>query len=58
MFTLSNGFLRLGEGSLSGVLQEFAFRRLTKTKQQATNRSVPADMTAIASDLVPPAKKP
>jgi Carboxypeptidase regulatory-like domain len=58
MFTLSNGFMRLGEGSLSGVLQEFAFRKLTKTKQQATNRSVPADMTAIASDLVPPAEKP
>jgi hypothetical protein len=33
MFTLSSGFIRLGESSLSGVVQEFVLRRFTKTKQ-------------------------
>ncbi|HTS57907.1 MAG TPA: carboxypeptidase-like regulatory domain-containing protein [Terriglobales bacterium] len=33
MFTLSNGFIRLGESSLGGVVQEFVLHRFTKTKQ-------------------------
>ena len=33
MFTLSNGFIRMGESSLAGVVQEFVLRRFTKTKQ-------------------------
>jgi len=46
MFTLSNGFIRLGESSLAGVVQEFVLRKLTKTKQQAGNRPGPADVTS------------
>jgi hypothetical protein len=33
MFTLSNGFIRMGESSLAGVVQEFVLRRFTKTRQ-------------------------
>jgi hypothetical protein len=32
-FTLENGFIRMGESSLAGVVQEFVLRRFTKTKQ-------------------------
>lgn len=39
MFTLSNGFIRLGESSLAGVLQEFVLRKLTKTKKKASGGS-------------------
>jgi hypothetical protein len=58
MFVLSNGFIRLGESSLAGVIQEFVLRKLTKTKRQAANRSGPADVAATASDPMPSAKKP
>jgi hypothetical protein len=57
-FILSNGFIRLGESSLAGVVQEFVLRKLTKTKRQAADRSGPADVGATASDPVPSAKKP
>jgi Carboxypeptidase regulatory-like domain len=43
MFTLSNGFIRMGESSLAGVLQEFVLRKLTKTKQQGADPSQPPD---------------
>jgi hypothetical protein len=33
LLTLSNGFVRLGESSLAGVVQEFVLRKLTKTKR-------------------------
>jgi len=39
LFTLTNGFVRLGESSLAGVVQEFVLKRLTKTKQDAANGS-------------------
>lgn len=39
MHTLSNGFVRLGESSLAGVLQEFVLRRLTKKKGHAGDGS-------------------
>jgi len=42
-FILSNGFIRLGESSLAGVLQEFVLRKLTKTKLQAADRRAPPD---------------
>jgi hypothetical protein len=59
MFILSNGFIRLGESSLAGVLQEFVLRKLTKTKQPAADPSGPADAAADKqSDPVPSAKKP
>jgi len=39
MLTLSNGFVRVGESSLAGVIQEFVLRKLTKTKRQADDGS-------------------
>jgi len=57
-FTLSNGFIRLGESSLAGVVQEFVLRKLTKTKHQAEDPSGPADLATTASDPMPSAKKP
>jgi Carboxypeptidase regulatory-like domain len=45
-FILSNGFIRLGESSLAGVVQEFVLRKLTKTKRQAADRSGAADSAA------------
>ena len=36
--TLSNGFIRLGESSLAGVIQEFVLRKLTKTKHGSDNQ--------------------
>jgi hypothetical protein len=36
--TLSNGFIRLGESSLAGVIQEFVLRKLTKTKHGGDNQ--------------------
>ena len=32
-FTLSSGFIRLGESSLAGIMQEFVLKKLTKTRQ-------------------------
>jgi len=58
-FILSNGFIRMGESSLAGVLQEFVLRKLTKTKQQTADRSGPPN-TALGklSDPTSSAKKP
>jgi Carboxypeptidase regulatory-like domain len=52
MFTLSNGFIRLGESSLAGVVQEFVLRRFTKTKQPVNQLTDPSD------DLTSSPKKP
>jgi hypothetical protein len=57
-FILSNGFIRLGESSLAGVVQEFVLRKLTKTKHQAANSSESAELAARASDTMPSAMKP
>ena len=58
-FILSNGFIRLGESSLAGLVQEFVLRKLTKTKRQAAARSGPADSaTDTQNYLIPSAKKP
>jgi hypothetical protein len=52
MFTLSNGFIRMGESSLAGVVQEFVLRRFTKTKQ-------PVDrLEDTSGDPAPSPKKP
>jgi hypothetical protein len=57
-FILSNGFIRLGESSLAGVLQEFVLRKLTKTKLQAADRRAPPDVAVDKqSDPVSSAKK-
>jgi hypothetical protein len=58
MFTLSNGFVRLGESSLGGVIQEFVLRKLTKTKRYAKDGSGSTDTSATPTDPVPSAKKP
>jgi hypothetical protein len=58
MFTLTNGFIRLGESSLAGVIQEFILRKLTKTKRQAMDPPGAADVTAPAIDPAPSTKKP
>jgi hypothetical protein len=43
---LSNGFVRLGESSIAGIMQEFVFHKLTKqSKRQAPE---PADATEAA----------
>lgn len=39
MHTLSNGFVRLGESSLAGVIQEFVLKKLTKTKPHDSPRN-------------------
>jgi carboxypeptidase family protein len=39
MFILSNGFLRMGESSLAGVVQEFVVRKLSKQARQAAKHS-------------------
>jgi Carboxypeptidase regulatory-like domain len=49
MFTLSNGFIRLGESSLAGVMQEFVLRKLTKTKQPVNHLNDPSDDSTSSS---------
>jgi len=56
MFTLSNGFIRMGESSLGGVIQEFVLRKLTKAKRHGDDGA--ADLVATPSNSVAPAKKP
>jgi hypothetical protein len=60
MFTLSNGFIRLGESSLAGVLQEFVLRKLTKTTGKAAVQpaSTPVDATPSSTSTVDPAQSP
>src|SRR5262249_16704997 len=58
-FILSNSFIRLGESSLAGVLQEFVLQKLTKTKRQGADRSGKADpATDKQSDAVFSPNKP
>lgn len=40
-FILSGGAIRLGESSLTGVIQEFVLRKLTKKKSRSANSSGP-----------------
>lgn len=54
MFTLSNGFIRMGESSLAGVVQEFVLRKLTKTKHRGDDG---ADIVATPGNSAP-AKQP
>jgi Carboxypeptidase regulatory-like domain len=44
---LSNGFVRLGESSLAGIVQEFVVRRLTKQSKRKPQE--PPDSTDVAS---------
>ena len=58
MTTLSNGFIRLGESSLAGVVQEFLLKRFTKVKHLAKDGSGSEGADTTASDPVGSAKKP
>ena len=54
--TLSNGFVRLGESSLAGVIQEFVLRKLTKTKRHARDGSESGGAYTTPSDSLGSAK--
>jgi len=58
MSTLSNGFIRLGESSLAGVVQEFLLRRFTKMKRLSKNGSGSEGGNTTASDPSGSAMKP
>ena len=58
MHTLSNGFVRLGESSLAGVLQEFVLKKLTKMKRHTRDESGSVGVGATPSDSMGSAKKP
>lgn len=47
LFVLSNGFIRMGESSLAGVVQEFVVRKLTR--QSARQTAPDTDSTASAT---------
>lgn len=58
LFTLSSGFIRLGESSLAGIFQEFVARKLTKhTNRQGTVPSDPSDGPTEAVSSPPPGKR-
>ena len=54
-FILSSSFVRLGESSLTGVIQEFVLRRFTKSKHGGDNPGL-ASTSATQSDSAPIAK--
>lgn len=58
LFIASNGFIRLGESSLGGVIQEFVLRKLTKTKHHGGDGSDPANAVTTPGNSAPSAKKP
>jgi hypothetical protein len=58
LFTLTNGFVRLGESSLAGVVQEFVLKKLTKTKQDAGNVTGNVYPPITQGNRVPTPKKP
>lgn len=56
MFTLSNGFVRMGESSLAGVVQEFVVRKLSKQARRATEHT--NSTAAITPQSDPSQRKP
>jgi hypothetical protein len=58
MHTLSNGFVRLGESSLAGVIQEFVLKKFTKTKRHSRDESGSVGVDATQNDSAGSAKKP
>jgi len=54
-FILSSSLVRLGESSLTGVIQEFVLRRFTKSKRGGDNPGL-ANTSATPSDAAPIAK--
>jgi hypothetical protein len=61
-FTLSAGLIRLGESSLSGIVQEFVVPRISKSarraKQQTKEQPVSAEVSTLPSPSNPDPKKP
>ena len=56
MFVLSNGFIRMGESSLAGVVQEFVVRKLSKQSNRQTGTHT--DSTADTNQIDASTKKP
>jgi carboxypeptidase family protein len=56
MFVLSNGFIRMGESSLAGIIQEFVVTKISKGAKRAAARADSADSAALQTDS--PTKKP
>lgn len=52
MFTLTSGFIRLGESSLAGIFQEFVARKLTRTSKR--QGMTPPDSTEAHTQQVSP----
>ena len=62
MFTLSNGFIRMGESSLAGFVQEFVVPKISKSARRAKQQSQPPQTDSIQVSETQtnsdPAKKP
>jgi hypothetical protein len=56
MFVLSNGFIRMGESSLAGIVQEFVVTKISKGARRAAARSDSTDSATLQTDS--PTKKP
>ena len=50
IFILSNGFIRMGESSLAGVVQEFIVTKISKQARRQASRLDPADSANFATD--------
>ena len=50
MFVLSNGFIRMGESSLAGIIQEFVVTKISKGARRAAARADSADSAALQTD--------
>jgi hypothetical protein len=59
MVVLSNGFIRMGESSLAGVVQEFVVRKLMKgSKRQAEEQPKLTEVSSTQNSSSPLPKKP
>jgi Carboxypeptidase regulatory-like domain len=59
MVVLSNGFIRMGESSLAGVVQEFVVRKLMKgSKRQAEEQPKLTEVSSTQNSSSPSPKKP
>jgi hypothetical protein len=62
MFTLGNGFLRMGESSLAGIVQEFVVPKLSKQakreRQQIKDQAEAAQAAVAQTGSVSAARKP
>jgi hypothetical protein len=58
-FTLSNGFIRMGESSLAGIVQEFVVPKLSKQAKRARQQAIQqAESASISEQGSPASKKP